>query len=151
MENGSFPEDAFRAGSNPKKEKVLVARAAHENGTQPCQFHEGCNGAQMPYGGEGLIKSSYDILANSNALHWKSITVGQLPADSFKTGCEANGDALYTVKCKLSEKVSIGKYNGNDKAYFVVDGQEKEITSGEMKILCFRESDLEKSVSIKDF
>ena len=145
MSNGSVPENAFVAAS--KKEQLFVARAKHENGIQPCQLNEKRRGAEMLYGGEEIIKDTYDVLAASNGLFWKDINVGGLPRDSLKTGNEANGNALYSVKCKIAGKRYIGKYNGNDKAYFGVDGKEKEITSGEMKILCFRESSPEKTVS----
>ena len=102
----------------------------------------------MAYGGGECIEKYYEVLTSSNGLLWKSITVGQLPPDALKTGKEQNGNALYTVKCKISGKTFIGKYNGNDKAYVADDDKEKEILSGEMKILCFRDSLLKKNVSV---
>ena len=148
MEDGGWPMDAFIAGSNEKEEPLFVARASHDNGLQPCQLREGHWGASLPYGGGEVVKPQYDVLVASQGLFWESITVGQLPADSLKTGNEANGNALYTIKYKTEGKTYIGKYNGNDKAYYVEDGKEKELTSGKMRILCFR-APSEKKVSMK--
>ena len=149
MENGGFPQDAFVGGEVERTKHIFVARAKHDNGLQPCQLKEGHCGAQMPYGGEGKNMPNYEVLANSSDLHWKSIIVGGLPADALKTGEEANGSALYTVKYVVSGTKYIGKYNGFDKAYFVIDGKEKEILSGELKILCFREFMQKEKVSMK--
>ena len=147
MEDGGFPKDAFISGSNEKNNELYVARVTFGDSLQPCQLLDGNYGAQMAYGGEERIMKDYEVLTSSNGLLWKSITVGQLPPDALKTGKEGNGNALYTVKCKISGKTFIGKYNGNDKAYVADDDKEKEIISGEMRILCFRDSLLKKNVS----
>ena len=143
-----YPENGFVAGTQEQKKKMFIARAKFEKGLQPCQLKEGHNGAQMPYGGDGKTLSNYEVLSASDALFWKPIIVGGLPEFALQTGNEANGNALYSVKYEVSGKKYLGKYNGFDKAYFVIDHKEKEILNGEMEILCCAESVEKKSVSI---
>ena len=149
MADGGFQANAFIAGSQETRKQIFVARVKHEDGLQPCQLKEGHGGAQMPYGGEGKTLSNYEVLAASGGLFWKSIAVGELPVEALKTGNEANGDALYSAKYKTEGKLYIGKYNGKDKAYFVIDHKEREIESGDIRILCYQESAPREEVSMK--
>ena len=75
MTDGGVPENAFIAGVEEKKKRVFVARAKHNNAFQPCQLFEGDSGARMPYGGKKCIMPKYEVLADNDALCWKSLQV----------------------------------------------------------------------------
>ena len=96
----------------------------------------------MPYGGRGVRKSDYEVLLASDKLTWKSINIGEHSADAVKTGEEYNLDPLYSVKKEMDGKLYIGKYNGSSKAYFVVDGIEKEVLGGQVELLCSTVSEI---------
>ena len=151
MKDGSFPDDAFVAGSQKNVNQIFVARVPDENRVTPCQLHQGNAGAQYADGGTVQLKSSYEILAADNNLHWKKFTIGELPEEALQTGNKANGDAMYSVKYKFTGKTCIGKYNGKNKnkAFFVHEGNKFVIEKRvKMEILCYQGSAPEKYVSI---
>ena len=139
MQNGGYPDDAFVAASQEIKNHtpLYVARVRDENRVTPCQLYKGMV-ANYSHGGKVQLKSNYEILAADNSLHWKKFTVGELPEEALQTGNKANGDAMYSVKYKITGQTCIGKYNGKDKAYFIRDSKEFVANKGvKMEILCF--------------
>ena len=89
--------------------------------------------------GEGKhLKYDYEILASDIGLYWKSMRVGHLPGDAVSTGYE-NGAPLFSVRGKVSGKMSIGKYSSqHNTAYFPYNGKEHEVRHGDVEVLCFK-------------
>ena len=139
MSDGGFPEDGFHARSKEPQKRIFVARANYGGGVHPCKLREGQNGAKISYGGKTVTASNYEVLVHSDGLIWKPISVGQSPVGAVVTGNDDSLHNFYTVRSDISGKSFIGKYDGK-KAYFVVHGEEKEVLSGEMEILCDQNS-----------
>ena len=62
------------------------------------------------------------------------MAVGELPEGALVTGKEDDGTPLYSTK---SESFGVGYYSSHHKtAHFVVEGKEKQVTDGEVEVLC---------------
>ena len=140
MTHGQVPRDAFITGTQDTGSRLFVARAEHNGGMHPCKLHEGHNdrAAHLSWGGGEHLKYDYEILASDIGLYWKSMRVGHLPGDAVSTGYE-NGAPLFTVRGKVSGKMSIGKYSSqHNTAYFPYNGKEHEVRHGDVEVLCFK-------------
>jgi hypothetical protein len=114
---GQIPQGAVPQGNEADGTPLWVARSPGEgeaptvfglfNSIQPGKVRPGLGGALIPFGGEEVFASDYEVLMDAGI--WIAGSGGQIPDAALVCGRESSGDPLFVARASLNGGVHPGK------------------------------------------
>jgi hypothetical protein len=101
VSGGALPFDAVIGGTDDDGSPLYVCRAPFGNGIHLGKFHQGWTGCDIPYGGQEVTATYFQVLTPL----WVAAHDGYIPPGAVQGGQEADGTPLYICR---------DRFNSND-------------------------------------
>jgi hypothetical protein len=119
-DNGDVPWDAIAGGRDTNGQILYFCRAFLFPGYQPGKVSGGLGTCNYPYGGAERKDPNYEVLVP----HWEAASSGQLTANPYQGGTDADGAPLYVCRAKYDGGLQPGKLKQGAGCYIAYAGNE---------------------------
>lgn len=133
---GHLPSGARRAGHEPDRTLLYVARAAHDGGVQVGKYRADWKAASIPYGGSEVWVDQYEVwvgkVSDGSGGVWNPPNNA---SDAIACGRENDGMELYAARARHEGGWHIGKWRRDWKAAAIPFGG-AEVWINRFEVLC---------------
>ncbi|XP_075992760.1 natterin-4-like [Anticarsia gemmatalis] len=132
--NGTVPGGAVLGGVDVDGKEVYVARAEHAGATVPGKLVPSHGHAYIPWGGEEISKTEYQVLVDGPH-RWVSSSGSNIPSEAIPGGRDGD-ETVYVGRAQIQGSLTVGKVHPSHGCCYVPYGG-KEHRFTEYEILTF--------------
>lgn len=119
--HSGVPPNAVVAGRDVDGAQIFVGRAYHEGDTIPAKAIPSKNVAYVPYNGQEIAKSEWQMLTG-HGFSWVTSGSGHVPPEAVVAGHQSNGEPLYVGRASINGALTTGKVHPSHNCIYVPFG-----------------------------